>query len=186
MITQSRNGERSIMSANTGTTQAGSPAQGTVVETDGRELTLTRVFAAPRSLVFEAFSDCKHLKYWWGPTGWTLPVCEMDFRVGGVWHYCMGGPEGEESWGKAIYSEIVKPTRIVYMDYFSDAEGSLSDNMPGIQVTVTFEEDGNATKVVSRAQTGTDAEMQGLVEMGMVEGIKQTWDRLAEHLATQV
>jgi uncharacterized protein YndB with AHSA1/START domain len=89
-----------------------------------REFVMERTFDAPRKLVFEAFSDCKHLTHWWGPKDWTLPVCKIDFRPGGVWHYCMRGPEGDESWGKAIYREIVEPERIVYLDTFADEAGN--------------------------------------------------------------
>ena len=75
-----------------------------------KQLVLERVFDAPRDLVFKMFKEADHLKRWWGPRGWELPVCKVDFRPGGVWHYCMkcvdpdqGQFFGMESWGKAIY-----------------------------------------------------------------------------------
>lgn len=79
-------------------------------------LVLERVFNAPRELVFKMFKEPEHLKHWWGPKGWELPVCNIEFRPGGVWHYCMkcfdrnqGEFYGMESWGKAVYKEIVEP-----------------------------------------------------------------------------
>jgi len=109
----------------------------TDVNADLEALTLKveRVFAAPRDLVFKAWSEVDRLAQWWGPTGWTLPVCTVDFRPGGVWHYCMQGPGGEQSWGKAVYSEIVPGHRIVYTDSFSDEAGN---SVPGMPVMTTF------------------------------------------------
>jgi uncharacterized protein YndB with AHSA1/START domain len=153
------------------------------VETKDRELIITRVFSAPRPLVFEAFSDCKHLKHWWGPRLWPLSQCKMDFRPGGEWLYAMKGPEGQESWGKAIYQEIVAPERIVYTDLFSDAEGNANEDMPQLVITLTFSEEEGKTKVVSHAQMASAEELQSLLDMGMLEGLSETWDRLEEYLA---
>jgi uncharacterized protein YndB with AHSA1/START domain len=157
--------------------------------TEGQELILERVFNAPRELVFRAFSEAEHLKQWWGPRGWTLPVCKVDFRPGGVWHYCMkcederqGDFYGMESWGKAVYEEIVSPEKIVYVDFFSDAEGNEVQNFPSARITMTFEEQDGKTKLVSRARYASVEALQQVMAMGMEQGIKETWDRLAEHL----
>jgi uncharacterized protein YndB with AHSA1/START domain len=142
-----------------------------------------RVFNAPRELVFQVFSDCKHLTHWWGPKDWALPVCEMDFRPGGVWLYCMRGPDGMESWGKATYQEIIEPERIVYSDAFVDGTGTPIEGTPEMLITVTFEVMGGKTKLVSQTQFGSAEELNAVLEMGMVEGLSQTWDRLEEYLA---
>jgi uncharacterized protein YndB with AHSA1/START domain len=147
-----------------------------------REFVMERTFDAPRKLVFEAFSDCKHLTHWWGPKGWTLPVCKIDFRPGGVWHYCMRGPEGDESWGKAIYREIVEPERIVYLDTFADEAGNPVDGAPEMLITVMFEEQGGKTKLTSHTQFSSAADLEAVLSMGMEEGFTQTLDRLEEHL----
>ena len=102
--------------------------------TEGHVLILERVFDAPHDLVFAMFKEPEHLKRWWGPRGWELPVCDLDFRPGGVWHYCMKCVEqgeyfGMESWGKGVYKEIVEPEKIVYTDYFSDADGNTNEEM---------------------------------------------------------
>jgi uncharacterized protein YndB with AHSA1/START domain len=146
------------------------------------EFVMERVFDAPRELVFKAWSDPEFLKQWWGPKGWTLPVCNVDFRPGGVWHYCMQGPGGEEAWGKAIYREIVAPERIVYMDYFSDAEGNVAEGTPETQSTVIFTDHNGQTKVTARAQFASAEDLQTTLDMGMAEGMGETFDRLADYL----
>jgi len=156
---------------------------------EGNVLVLEREFKAPRELVFQAFTQAEHLKHWWGPRGWTLPVCHLDFRVGGVWHYCMkcedknqGDFYGMESWGKAVYREIVEPEKIVYVDYFSDAEGNVADNMPSTNVTLTFVETDSGTKVINHAEYASAESLKQVMDMGMLEGITDTWNRLVEHL----
>ena len=147
-----------------------------------RAFVIERIFDAPRELVFKAYSDPEYLKQWFGPKGWTLPVCKVDFRPGGIWHYCMKGPEGEESWGKAVYQEIVEPERIVYADAFSDVEGNVLEDMPELMVTVTFTDHNGQTKLTSRTLFASAADLQTTLEMGMVEGINETFDRLAAYL----
>ena len=158
-------------------------ASATQPAADAREFVMERIFDAPREHVFKVWSDPKHVAQWWGPAGWTLPVCEMDFRPGGVWLYCMRGPEGEESWGRAVYQEIVEPERIVYVDAFADAEGNPVADMPEILVTVEFIEHEGKTKLLSRAQFASAADLEATLAMGMAEGLRETWDRLEAYLA---
>ncbi|WP_064202637.1 SRPBCC domain-containing protein [Brevibacillus brevis] len=154
-----------------------------------RVLVLERVFDAPRDLVFQMFKEPEHLKRWWGPKGWELPVCHVDFRPGGVWHYCMkcvdknqGDFYGMESWGKGVYKEIVEPEKIIYTDYFSDAEGNTNDAMPSTEVMMEFIDLGGKTKLVSRSEYVSAEALKTVMDMGMLEGITQTWDRLEESL----
>ncbi|UQN09823.1 SRPBCC domain-containing protein [Deinococcus sp. QL22] len=158
----------------------------------GTDLILERVFRAPRPLVFAAFSTPEQLSQWWGPRGWELPVCTVDFRPGGRWHYCMkcvdetqGEFYGMESWGLGIYQDIEAPARIVYTDYFSDAEGQINAELPPTLSTLTFEEVEGGTKVTNRGSYATAAALQTVMDMGMLHGITQTWDRLAEYLEAQ-
>ncbi len=151
-----------------------------------RVFTMERVFDAPRTLVFEAFTKPEHLKHWWGPKGWTLPVCEQDFRVGGVWFYCMRGPDGTEGCGKATYREIVPPERIVYTDAFADAAGNVIETMPQMTITVTFTEHDGKTKITNRVDFPTVEAYDATLAMGMVEGMGETWDRLEAFLKTAV
>jgi len=90
-----------------------------------RELVISRVFDAPRELVFKAWTEPEHLVRWWGPKGHTTPYCEIDLRPGGVMHHCMRSPEGRDVWSKGVFREIVVPERIVLTDSFADAQGNV-------------------------------------------------------------
>ncbi|MVN85571.1 SRPBCC domain-containing protein [Deinococcus sp. HMF7620] len=157
-----------------------------------KELVLERTFAAPPELVFAAFTQPEHLRQWWGPRGWTLTHCTVDLRPGGRWHYCMkcvdpaqGDFYGMESWGLGIYQEIEAPGRLVYTDYFSDAEGTINEELPTTQSILTFEEVDGQTRVVSRSVYATPEALKTVMDMGMLQGITETWDRLAEYLPGQ-
>lgn len=160
-----------------------------VSRVEGNTLILERTFQAPRELVFKAFSEAEHLKRWWGPKGWTIPVCTVDFRPGGIWHYCMkcedknqGDFYGMESWGKGIYREIAVPEQIVYTDYFSDAEGNIADNMPATLVTLDFIDQDGITKLVNSAQYDSAEALQTVLDMGMLQGITETMENLDVYL----
>lgn len=162
-----------------------------ISKVEGNVLILEREFDAPKELVFKAFSEPEHLKQWWGPSGWTVPVCNVDFRPGGVWHYCMkcvdqnqGDFFGMESWGKGVYEEIIRNEKIVYRDYFSDAEGNEAEGMPSTRVTLLFEEQDGKTKLINRAEYDSSEALKTVLDMGMEQGITETWDRLEEHLAS--
>lgn len=153
------------------------------MQIDGCVITITRVFNAPRELVFKAFTECEHLMHWWGPREWPLAVCEIDLRVGGKWHYAMKSSAGEEAWGLGIYEEIKRPERLVYTDLFSDAEGTVNPELPASSVAIDFEDMGDQTRVISVTTMASEADVETLVNMGMAEGITETWDRLEEYLA---
>lgn len=152
-----------------------------------REFVFMRTFAAPRELVWQAWTQCEHLQQWWAPAGWSVPVCKMDFRVGGTWHYCMKGPMPDgteaESWGLTVYQEIVKPERIVALDQFADAEGNVSAEMPKMLNTIAFTSVDGQTKVSNLFEVATAADLETLVSMGMEEGMTQSWDQLDVLLA---
>jgi len=154
-----------------------------------RVLVLERIFEAPRDLVFKMFKEPEHLKRWWGPKGWEIPVCTVDFRPEGVWHYCMkcvdqnqGQFFGMESWGKGVYKEIIEPEKIVYTDYFSDSEGNINDSMPSTNITLEFIDIDGKTKLINRAEYVSAESLKTVMDMGMLQGITETWDRLNELL----
>jgi uncharacterized protein YndB with AHSA1/START domain len=149
-----------------------------------REIVITRSFDAPRDLVWNMWTQAEHLKHWWGPKGWTLPVCEIDFRPGGTWFYCMEGPDGMQACGKATYSDIDEPNRFVMNDAFADSDGNVFDNMPQARVTVEFSEHNGITTVVDTAVYATKEDRDKVIEMGMEAGIDQTLDRLEAYLIT--
>ncbi|MFZ4453532.1 SRPBCC domain-containing protein [Salibacterium aidingense] len=156
--------------------------QKTVSKVEGKDLILERVFDAPRELVFKVFTQSDHLANWWGPEGWTTTNYQMDVRPDGVWHYCMRSEDGEESWNKAIYQEILEPEKLVYTDVFSDEEGSTLENMPQVLVTLYFEEHGGKTKVISRAQFPSEEQLNQVLDMGIIDGMISTWDCLEDYL----
>lgn len=146
-----------------------------------RELVVTRVFDAPRDLVWKAWTEAEHLKHWWGPEGWTLPVSEMDFRPGGSWLYCMKGPEsmdGMESWGKTMYDTIDVPNSFTGRDVFVDSDGNAIEGMPVASMTVEFIDQDGKTLVKSTTVYPTKEDLDKVIEMGMEEGFSQTLDRL--------
>ncbi|PZE19010.1 SRPBCC domain-containing protein [Paenibacillus xerothermodurans] len=159
-----------------------------VSKVEGRELTLERIFNAPRNLVFRAYSDVEQMKRWYAPPGWTLTVSSFSFRPGGVWHFCMKCLDenqpffGHESWGKVVFREIVEPERIVYSDAFSDAEGNVPEGMAEALITLTFLEHVGKTKLIHHAQYPSEEALKSVIEMGMLQGMTATWDSLEKFL----
>lgn len=137
---------------------------------------LTRVFDAPVSLVWRAFTENEHLAKWSAPRGYTIPRSEGDLRVGGRWRCCMRDPDGGEHWLGGVYREIV-PHKLLSMTHAWDDESG----RPGRQtiVTVRFEDLGNRTRVTLE-QTGFDSDESRDGHRG---GWSECLDLLAEHLA---
>ncbi|KGR74277.1 SRPBCC domain-containing protein [Ureibacillus sinduriensis] len=158
---------------------------------DGNVIVFEREFDASKALLFQAFSEEQHLKNWWGPRGWILSHCHIDFRVDGIWHYCMkcvdenlGDFYGFESWGKGVYQEIVQDERIVYIDYFSDADGNEVEGMPSTLSTLIFQEIDGKTKLINRAEYHSAEALKTVLDMGMEQGIIETWNRLGEYISS--
>ncbi|TWT01429.1 SRPBCC domain-containing protein [Planomicrobium sp. CPCC 101079] len=155
----------------------------TVTRVEGREMIMERFFMASRELVFSMYTERDHIVNWWGPVGWTTTVYQMDVRPGGVWHYCMRSDnDGQEAWGKSVYEEVAKPERLVFTDAFSDENGAVLEDMPVMKITTDFIEEGNGTKIISRTLFASEEELQKVVEMGVVEGMSETFDRLETYL----
>ncbi len=146
--------------------------------TADREIVLTRVFDAPRELVWAAWTDSKHVAHWWGPTGFTNTFQEFDMRVGGVWRFVMHGPDGRDYTNKITFLEIVKPERLVY-DHGGDDDCAPLD----FHVTVTFSDQAGKTRVTMRSLFDTAALRDLVVKnFGAIEGGIQHLGRLAEYL----
>src|SRR5580693_792183 len=145
-----------------------------------RSIVTTRVYDAPRALVFEAFSDPRHLAQWWGPNGFTTTTHAFDMRPGGAWRFVMHGPDGTDYENRITYDEIVKPERLVYR------HGGGDDGEPvQFHTTVTFENLGGKTRLVMRGQFPSAAERDRVIaQYGADKGMVQTLGRLAEYLAT--
>jgi uncharacterized protein YndB with AHSA1/START domain len=142
----------------------------------GRELVISRVFDAPRSLVFKAWSDPEHLAHWWGPKDFTLPACTIDFRPGGAYRFHMRSPEGADHWLRGVYREIAEPERLAFTFAWKDAEGK-----PGHEtlVTVTFAELGGKTQLTMRQAVFESFAARTEHQSGWAECL----DRLAAYLA---
>jgi len=123
-----------------------SPAHDTTSESSEREPVMTRILHAPRELVFKAWTDPKQVTQWWGPKGFTMLHCDVDLRPGGLCHYGMQSPDGSEMWGKFVYREIVEPERIVFTFAWEEEGERGRENL----VTITFEEQGNKTRMTFR------------------------------------
>ena len=150
---------------------------------------ITREFDAPRETVFKAWTDCDRLTRWWGPKGFTTPLCKIDLRPEGVFHNCMRSPEGRDYCGKAVYSEIKEPERIIYTDFFVDEEGNpvpatyygiSPDWLQETLVTVTFAEHKGGTELTLRHSVGSvPASERDMCQQGWSEML----DKLAGDLA---
>ncbi len=156
----------------------------------GRELVITRVFDAPRSLVWKTWTEPGRVRRWWGPKGFVAPVCKSDFRVGGTYLYCMRSPLGRDYWSTGVFREIVPPERIVATDSFADAQGrvvpaayyGMSPAFPlEMLVTVTFEELDGKTKLTLIHELLLTGENR----MNTREGWLQSLDKFDEALSSE-
>jgi len=126
-------------------------------------LKLTRIFDAPRELVFKVWTEPRHVLHWWGPKDFTAPFCTIDLRVGGFFHYCMRSPDGRDFWSKGVFREIVVPEKLVTSMWFSDKDGNFlkptdygigSDFPTEMHDKITFDvHKGNKTKFALHRDT---------------------------------
>jgi uncharacterized protein YndB with AHSA1/START domain len=140
-----------------------------------REITITRVFDAPRALVFAAWTDAKHLAQWWGPNGFTNPVCEIDPRVGGALRIHMRDPNGNVYPMKGLIREIVPPERLVFTNIALDQAGN-----PIIEglTSVAFAEKDGKTTLTLHTKGAAVVEYAAAYLKGMETGWTQSIDRL--------
>jgi uncharacterized protein YndB with AHSA1/START domain len=145
-----------------------------------REIVMTRVFDAPRNLVFDAFTKPELLKQWLlGPPGWSMPVCEIDLRIGGSYRYVWRrDADGTEMGCGGVYREIVPPERLVQTERFDNPW------YPGesLITTVLDEQRGKTTLTATMLYESRDAR-DGILKSGMESGVAASYDRLAELLA---
>jgi uncharacterized protein YndB with AHSA1/START domain len=150
----------------------------TITLPSDREVEMTRVFDAPRHLVFDAFTKPELLERWYGPDGWSLVVCEIDLRVGGAWRFVSRRPNGKEVGQRGVYREIVRPERIVNTESWEDWD-------PGeCLVTVTLAEEDGRTVLTSRTLFPTRESRDVVFKSGLERSAGQVYDRLAGLLET--
>jgi uncharacterized protein YndB with AHSA1/START domain len=152
---------------NTGTLKVSLPSDS--------EIMLTRVFKAPRQLVYDAFSKPELLKRWFGPRGWSLVVCEVDHRVGGGFRFVMRGPDGHDMGMRGTYKELNPPDRSVHMESFDDFPGES-------QVTAVFTEQDGQTTLNATILYPSKEVRDAVIQSGMEHGAAESYDKLAELL----
>ena len=158
-----------------------------------QEFVITRVFDAPRDLVWKAFTEPQRMKEWWGPKGATVIKSEMDLRPGGSYHYAMRTPDGATIWGKFVYREITPPSQIVFVSSFSDEAGSVTHHpmaptWPLQMLPIfSFEEEGEKTRFTVRCSPLNATEEEQVTfaagHASMQQGWGGTLDKLAAYLA---
>ena len=155
------------------------PAMTLLLPSD-REIVLTRVFKAPRHLVFEAWTNPEHVKQWYGCSIMTLPLCEIDLRVGGTYRYVMRDPAGVDHTMEGTYREITPPQRLVYTERYVTTGFTSNEAL----VTVIFAEHAGMTTLTSTVLHQSKADRDGHLNSGMETGAGEVYDRLEAHLET--
>ncbi len=173
------------MAASAATTTSKAPA--------GKEFVISRVFDAPRDLVWMAWSQVERVAQWWGPKGSKVRVLKLEVRPGGMFHYSFEYQPGKPMWGRFIYREIVAPERITFVVSFTDIRGEIirapiKDNWPlEVLNTVSLSEKNGQTTLTLRVSpiNPTDAEYRAFLEMfdSLAQGYGGTMDQLGDHLA---
>lgn len=158
------------------------------------ELVITRVFNAPRKLVFKAFSETEALDQWWGPVGMEIHSSKIDFRPGGLYHYGMKSPDGKLMWGRFKFLEIVEPERIVFISSFADKDTNVIPApffkdfpLEVKNILILTETKGRTTlTLIGKPINATEAEQKTFFSMvsGMQQGFGGTFDQLDKYLST--
>lgn len=147
-------------------------------DTSDREIVVSRIYSAPRELVFSAWTDPKHLAQWWGPDGFTNTFSEFDMREGGRWTFIMRGPDGKDWPNQITFTKVIRPERLEFIH-----GTGLPDDRDQFETIVTFEAKGNRTLLTMRTILQSKAARDFVVrEVGAIEGGKQTLARLAGYV----
>src|SRR5436305_9383105 len=156
-------------------TGRGAPAQSATAD---REIVISRVISAPPEVVFEAFTEVRHLSRWWGPDGYTTTTRSFEFRVGGEWDFVMHGPDGTDHQEWITWREIVPPERIALL------HGDSRDDPDAFESVLAFEPAGEQTRIVMRTVFPTKELRDEVVEKyHAIEGGEQTLRNLATYVA---
>jgi uncharacterized protein YndB with AHSA1/START domain len=152
-----------------------------VVPADEAVIVMTRVYGAPRDLVWEAMTEARHVAQWWGGPGFSNPVCEMDLRPGGLWRHVMRFPDGHELHMNFVFVEVDPPKRLVWRDARREQR---KGGPPSCLITVILEEMGARTRWNMVARFDSIAERDAALAMGFIGPIAASNDRLADYLGS--
>lgn len=145
-------------------------------------VTLERSFSASRDRVFAALSKADELIRWWGPPGCPVVWCAVDFRPGGVWHYCLRNASGVEVWARSVYREIVAPRLISYDERSSNPAGDVTNERPGAFATIALTPIPTGTRFRATLRY-VDVDQRDLaIGHGVEGGFSQALDLLDHHL----
>lgn len=148
----------------------------TITTPSDREIVMTRELNAPRDLVFEVHTSCEHMSRWWGPRKYEVTSCEIDFRPGGKWRIVHRGPDGDEHAFRGEFREIERPERIVWTFEYEGFPGQISVE------ELTLEEHDGRTKLAARALYDSGEARDAMLQSGMSDGARETYERLDEYL----
>ncbi len=157
----------------------------TVLTQEGTKMTIERVINAPKDRVWDAYADAEIFAKWFSTDGWTTRVKHFDFTSGGYTLFVMKCEDeskemfGQESWNKSEYKSVTPKDTFTYVDSFSNENGVINENMPSTEVTVVLKDTGDATKITSVSIFASEEGLKQALAMGMEEGIKQTFNKLA-------
>jgi len=150
-----------------------------VVPADEAVIVMTRIYDAPRDLVWEAMTEARHVARWWGGPGFSNPVCEMDVRPGGLWRHVMRFPDGHELHMNFVFVEVDPPKRLAWRDVGHDQPRV---GPPRCLITVTLEDKGEQTRWKMVARFDSIAERDTALEMGFIRPIAASNNRLVDYL----
>lgn len=151
----------------------------TQIPTDQPIIVMTRVYAAPRTLVWQATTQAEHVKQWWGGPGFTNPVCEMDVRPGGHWKHVLRFPDGHELHMHFVFIEVEAPSRLVWQH---EDHGRRKEGPPTSMMTVTLDDLGARTRWTLTSHFLSLADREAALAIGFTRPIEASNDRLTKYL----
>lgn len=159
-----------------------------ISEAISKPFIISRTFEAPRSLVWQVWTEAEHVKQWWAPKGFLVSTCKLDIRPGGMLHYCLVSPDGHEMWGKSVYLEVMPQDKLVFINSFSDKDAGLSRHPMSatwpleMHTTITFEEREGKTTLTIQWIPVSPTEEERMTFDNAHDGMRQGWTGTLDYL----
>jgi PhnB protein len=147
-----------------------------------KKITITRHYDFAPEVVWDAWTQSEILDRWWAPKPWKAETKNFDFKVGGVWHYAMVGPNNQKQWGRFEYTKINAPKTFSGVDAFSNEKGEKSSDIPETDWQVEFNKEGTGTALVVNVTATEKEALETMLDMGFEEGFKVGLDNLEDYL----